>query len=333
MTQQRDEPSTGSGIANATDASAGADTDTVAEKALEGDFGGAADEAMDTINATLEEILQNFLGHLPLLVAGLLILLVTFVLAWIARRIAWRLLVRVRVKRSLKTLVVRFVSLGVWFLGVLLAAMVTFPGISPADALAGLGIGSIAVGLAFRDIFENFFAGVLILWRFPFENGDWIACKGITGRVVDVTVRNTTLKTTEGELVLIPNVDLYKNPVDVLTHDDSRRTEIAVGVAYDTDLSVARDTIAKALSSCKSINASKDTHVLASAFGPSSIDFDVVWWTDPTPMAMRESRDEVTHAIKRALDDANITIPFPQRTLSFLEPLDVTRKGDGQSDA
>ena len=299
--------------------------DGIVSALLEGRFRAFLDEALTTIRGTIEDILNNFLGHLPLLIAGLFILLVTLVFAWIVRRIAWRLLVRVRIKRSLKTLVVRFVSLGVWLLGIILAAMVTFPGISPSDAIAGLGIGSIAVGLAFRDIFENFFAGVLILWRFPFENGDWIQVKGITGRVVDVTVRNTTLKTTEGELVLIPNVDLYKNPVDVLTHDAERRTEITVGVAYDTDLKRAHDTLAKALTSCASVSKKHDTHVLASAFGPSSIDFDVVWWTDPTPMARRESRDEVTHAIKRALDDANITIPFPQRTLSFLEPLRVDK--------
>ncbi|GAB4515121.1 MAG: hypothetical protein Tsb0013_19590 [Phycisphaerales bacterium] len=216
---------------------------------------------------------------------------------------------------------------GCWLL---LAAMVMFPGLTPSKALAGLGIGSIAVGLAFKDIFENFFAGVLILWRFPFEPGDWIEVKGIEGRVIDVTVRNTVLRTVRGELVVIPNADLYKNPVDVLTNRDLRRIEEVCGVAYGEDVDAARDVIEEAVSSCESVSGAHEVQVFVRGFNTSSIDFEVAWWTGSTPLDRRRSRDEVLSSVKRALDDAGIEIPFPQRSVWFRSGLDVSKvDGDG----
>lgn len=277
----------------------------------------SVDAASDTVVATLRQIAEDFLAHLPMLAAGVLILLVTAVAAHVTRWGVQRLLRPVKARESLKVLVARFALLGLWALGLLVAAMVTFPGLTPSRALAALGLGSIAVGLAFKDIFENLFAGVLILWRFPFENGDFIECDGISGRVVDVTVRNTILRTVRGELVVLPNAIIFKNPVDVLTNRPERRIEVVCGVAYGEDVDASRDVIREAVESCDTVSSTRDVEIFAKEFGSSSIDFEVAWWTGSTPLDQRRSRDQVIAAVKRALDKHGIEIPFPYRTLTF----------------
>lgn len=287
----------------------------------------STEDAVSTVMDTVSGIVQSVLAHVPMLVAGTLVLAATFVLALITKAVVRRLLKNSGLRGSLRELTVRFTSIVVWGVGLLVAALVVFPGLTPSKALAGLGVGSIAIGLAFKDIFENFFAGVLILWKFPFENGDFISCDGILGKVEDVSIRNTLVRTVEGDLVILPNATLYKNAVDVLTDHDVRRTSIIVGVAYGEDIDESRDVIAEAVRSCDSVRNDPAPQVFANEFASSSVNFEVAWWTGSTPLARRESRDEVVAAIKRALDDAGIEIPFPYRTLTFAEPLAMRNDG------
>ncbi|MEM7755203.1 MAG: mechanosensitive ion channel family protein [Planctomycetota bacterium] len=296
------------------------DPDTLAEALT-------VENASETISQTLISIWESFLGHLPLLIAGILVLIATGVLSSVGRRVLRVFLGRTSFRDSLKELFERLLAFTVWAVGLLLAAMVVFPGVQPGDAIAALGVGSIAIGLAFRDIFENFFAGVLILWNFPFENGDFIACQGHEGRVVSVTVRNTVIETVEGVLVVLPNATIYKNAVDVLTHRDDRRVTITAGVAYGEDVGEARQVIRDAVDGCLSVRKGRPIEVFAQAFGSSSIDFEVTWWTGATPLEIRKSRDEVVEAVKRGLDEAGIEIPFPYRTLTFKDdsPVRVER--------
>jgi small-conductance mechanosensitive channel len=187
------------------------------------------------------------------------------------------------------------------------------------------------VGFAFKDIFENFFAGVLILWRFPFEDGDYIACQDFVGRVEDVTIRNTMLRRPTGELVVVPNAIIFKNPVDILTNRSVRRYTVTVGVAYAEDAGEARKVITEAVRRCETVSKDRDLEIFAAEFGDSSLDFEVTWWAGATPLQSRQSRDEVVLAVKRALDEAGIEIPFPYRTLTFKEPLETVR-GDRQGE-
>jgi small-conductance mechanosensitive channel len=274
---------------------------------------------------TLHEVWLGFLSHLPFLIVGVVILLATALAALLVKRSARKAMRRVSVRRSLKDLASRFASIAVWTAGLMLAAMVVFPDLSPRDALAALGIGSLAIGLAFKDIFENFFAGILILWRFPFEVGDFIECEGLVGSVEDITVRNTLLRTTEGVLVIVPNATIYKNPVDVLTSQSLRRISIECGIAYSEPVAPAREVIRKAVTACDTVSDNHPADVFAREFADSSINFEVAWWTGSRPIDQRRSRDEVVEAIKTALDEAGIEIPFPYRTLTFKQPLKVER--------
>lgn len=285
--------------------------------------------AAETVENSLLDIWESFLGHLPLLFAGILTLVFVGLLARITRGVLRRAMKRTRLRRSLQELLTRLIYLGLWGLGLLFAAMVVFPGLSPTKALGGLGLASVAIGFAFKDIFENFFAGLLILWRYPFDQGDFIEVGDIEGRIVEITVRNTLLRRTTGELIVVPNSKLFTEPVDVLTDERYRRVEVVCGVAYDEDVAQAVEVIREALDSCETVSRDRDRHVLPQGFGSSSIDIDILWWTGARPIEIRDSRAEVVTAVKSALDRAGIEIPFPYRTITFKGPGPAERGEDG----
>jgi small-conductance mechanosensitive channel len=248
------------------------------------------------------------------------------------RTIANKAMKRSKLRRSLRELLRQLVYVAIWFVGLMLAAMIVFPGLTPTRALGGLGLLSVAVGFAFKDIFENFFAGVLLLWRFPFEPGDFIQCDDIMGKVEETTIRMTIIRKPTDELIVVPNSFLLHNPVEVLTTKPLRRVSIMTGVAYDVDADEAVKVIEEALKDCETVDQDHEPQVFANGFGSSSIDIEVSWWCDSTPLGHRRSRGEVVRAIKRTLDAKGMEIPFPYRTLTFKEPLSLHRLNGGEGD-
>lgn len=281
------------------------------------DLSGAVNVVVDSI----QSLWKDFLAQSPLIIAGLIALLVTALVNRLLHGVVSRVCRRSRLRISLQDLLLQLVTIGVWIVGLLLAAVIVFPGLTPSKALAVLGIGSVAIGFAFKDIFENFFAGVLILWKYPFDKGDFVACDGLTGRIEEITIRMTMIRQVDGQLVVVPNAFLFKNPVDVLTSRRVRRMTVICGVAYDTDLEQARGVLEQAVRECSTVRDDPPIEIFAQEFADSSINFEVTWWTGSTPLATRESRDEVVRNVKRAFDEAGIEIPFPQRTLWLPEPV------------
>ncbi|QDU39055.1 Small-conductance mechanosensitive channel [Maioricimonas rarisocia] len=287
-----------------------------------------------TTNVVSESLYAMWLDALersPLIVAGLFALLVTWLVSRITIAILRRMLPRARLGPSLQDLVLQLATIGIWLVGITVAAVIVFPGMTPAKVLTVLGLSSVAVGFAFKDIFENFFAGILILWKYPFDRGDFIDCGEVHGRIEEITIRMTMIRQVDGQLIVVPNSYLFKNPVDVLTSQPSRRVTIICGVAYGADLDESREVIRKAVDACETVKTDQPVQIFAQEFGASSMNFEVTWWTDPKPVDIRRSRDEVVGAVKRALDQAGIEIPFPQRTLWFPEPL-ATRRSDSEDE-
>lgn len=291
-----------------------------------GDF--SVSNAWDLLMESLLDMFQGFVQHLPNLLIALVVLVLGWALSWAAQKAYWRLVRDRRLRRSLKDLFAKLISITVWTLALLAASVVVFPSVKPESILAGLGLSSIAIGFAFKDVVENFFAGFLILIREPLEIGDFIKCDNVEGKVETITIRDTLIRQTDGQRVVVPNGMLFKNPVWIRTDQEERRVSVICGVAYDVDLEEAQGVIQKALEGLDSIVGSREVEVYAHEFGSSSIDFEVTWWTGSKPGEIRRSKDEVVRAIKAALDDAGIEIPFPYRTLTFKEPLSVEQGGE-----
>lgn len=293
------------------------------------------DRSVRHVSQSLRQLWRDFLARLPLIFVGGLILVITTGVDHLAAFIVRRSSRQARLRSSLQDLMVQLSTFVTWVVGLMIAAIVVFPGMTPAKLLTVLGLGSVALGFAFKDIFENFFAGILILWRFPFDKGDFIQCSGLSGQVEDITIRMTQIRRVDGELVVVPNAVLFKNPVDVLTSLPLRRTSITCGVAYREDVGRCRELIEQAVRDCPTVALEKPVEVFAEELASSSINFSVTWWTGSAPLEIRRSRDEVIEAIKAALDAADVEIPFPQRTIHFQTPLVTRANGhtNAQADA
>jgi small-conductance mechanosensitive channel len=270
------------------------------------------------IASELYELWLGFLQALPRCGFALLALLLTVAAAKLAPRAVLRLSGRALHRQSLRDLVRQLTFTAVWIVGALVAAMIAAPSLTPGRLIAVVGLGSVAIGFAFKDIFENFFAGVLILWRFPLETGDLIECKGIEGRVEDITIRMTLLRRMDGQLVALPNAMLFKNPVTVRTNRSDRRTMIAVAIENTDDADRARKVLHDAVAACPSVSKEQPVQVFAREFGDGSIVFDVGWWSGSQPGDVRSARDEAIRAVKRALEGAGIKLPA--HTLTVVEP-------------
>ena len=274
----------------------------------------------------LESMWAGLVKLLPLIAIAAFTLLLTWLLARLFCSAFKATLEKSKLRKSLKELFITLLKSTVWTLGVLIAITIIFPSLTPAKLLTALGLGSVAVGLAFKDIFENFFAGILIMLRKPMRIGDYVQCEGIEGKVESISVRETYLRQTDDQLILVPNSFLFKNPVSILTDKALRRFEIIVGVAYGENVDQARSVIEQAFHEIAIIEKSKPIEVYAREFNSSSLDFTVRWWAASTPLDMHITRDQVVTSVKAALDNKNIEIPFPYRTLTFKEPLSIANK-------
>ena len=285
---------------------------------------------MDSVNETavlletLSDQWQALVTASPRIGLALAALLVTWILARLIRFVIGQVTRRMRMRKNLTDVLSMLASTALWLLGWLIALTIVFPTVTPGKALTTLGLGSIAIGFAFKDTFENFLAGILILLREPFAISDYVACGDIEGQIEQITIRDTHVRQTDGQLVVVPNHVLFQNPVTVRTDRDLRRTTIICGVAYGENVDEARSVIKAAVTQVDTVRDDvKDVQVFAREFNSSSIDFEVTWWTGSRPVDIRQSRDQVVAAIKAALDRAGIEIPFPYRTLTFKEPLQL----------
>lgn len=273
----------------------------------------------------LEAMGKAFVQALPSLIIALVVLFATWVVARIAVSAVSRLTGRTNLRDDLKQLIDTLIRLVVWIFGVLIALTVAIPSFTPAGAFASLGVGALAIGFAFQDIFENFLAGVLIMLREKMNIGDTIECEGLLGKVEKITLRETHIRQFSGELTVVPNSMLFKNPVEIYTDQPLRRFDIVVGVSYDTDLSKAQPVIQSAVESIEAVDKEKGVVVFAQEFNSSSVDFLVQWWTNTVDQDLRQTKSEIVFAVKAALDEAGIEIPFPYVTNTFKEPLPVQK--------
>lgn len=280
-----------------------------------------------TLRGQLQKMGESFIEALPNMAIALFIILVTWIIARFAAKIADTIVGRTEVRASLKTLIDTLVRVAIWITGLFIAAVVVIPSLTPASLLAGLGIGAVAIGFAFQDIFENFFAGVLIMLREKMQIGDVIECEGIKGKVEHITLRETHVRKLSGELTVVPNSILFKNPVEILTDMDHRRFQVVVGVSYDSNLDHASDVIRRAVENAEDVLVTKGVDIFAQEFNASSVDFLVRWWAESSPRAGWDSKDKVIRAIKAGLDDARIDIPFPHVTHTFKETVPVSQLG------
>ncbi|HEX8998806.1 MAG TPA: mechanosensitive ion channel family protein [Blastocatellia bacterium] len=276
---------------------------------------------------TIRGLGESLLARAPYIVIGLIVFLAFLLLARIVKRAIRTAGERTRLDVNLADLLGRLAMLGITALGIFVAAVVIFPTFKPGDLITGLGITSVAIGFAFKDILQNFFAGILILWRQPFVVGDQIRSGNYEGTVEEINVRSTRLKTYEGERAVLPNGDVYTNAVLVRTAYDKRRVRFTVGVGYPDSLEQARATIHRVLKETDGVLDDPGPWVYVAELAPSSVNFNVYFWVMSQQANVLAVSDRVATGIKLALDDAGIDMPFPHTVVLFHDQTN-TRQSD-----
>ncbi|MDC7785055.1 mechanosensitive ion channel family protein [Rhodoplanes sp. TEM] len=282
-------------------------------------------QSIDPAVQVVEGYIEGFVAVVPRLGIAALVFLV-FMLAAAGAAHAVRSVLQRRDRSDLGRLLGSFVRWAVLLFGFLVFATIVFPSIKPADLLSTLGIGSVAIGFAFKDVLQNWLSGLLILYRRPFRPGDQIVSGAFEGTVERIEARATLIRTYDGELVVIPNSDIYTRAVTVRTAFPRRRSEYDVGIGYGDDVERACAVILAALKDVPEIEPDPPAEAIPWALDGSAVIVKVMWWSDPRRLAVVRTRGRVVAAIKRALSEAAIDLPFPTCTILLH---DQTEEADG----
>lgn len=273
----------------------------------------------ERIQESMLDLIDGFIKLLPGITFAILIILLTSYAANLSRRLIRKTSERLVKSPSLQLLAMQIARIGTWTVGLIIAATAVFPDLKLGDIVGLLGLGSVAIGFAFQDIFKNFLAGVLLLIEEPFSLGDQVIIETYEGTVQSIKIRSTQIKTYTGELVEIPNALVFTSPVRVMTYFQYRRTDLDIGVDYNTSLEVAKQLFLETIDHVNGVLKYPEPEVDAIGFGASSIDFKVRYWTKPERAEVRRIQSKVAIAIKIACDEAGITIPYPIRTVHFYD--------------
>ena len=267
------------------------------------------------------EIVVGFVERIPYFVASIIVILIFWFLSIVFKKVVYKLLGSRSRHQNLVKVFQRVGGALIIFIGFMIAMVIAVPGFTPAKLIGALGIGSVAIGFAFKDIFQNLLSGILLLISEPFRIGDQIVSGDYEGTVEDIKIRATTIKTYDGRQVVIPNSDLYTSALTVNTAYKQRRLQVAVGIGYEDDIEAAKAEILQALDKVESVSKKAQPSVIATGFGDSTIDLMVRWFIEDGTQANKvTSIHQVIVEIKSALDTAGVNIPFPIRTIDLSDP-------------
>jgi small conductance mechanosensitive channel len=255
---------------------------------------------------------------LPNIVLAAVVVAVAFLLARVFARLVGSAMERLSDNRQVTDLATTLTRTATVVAGLFAGLSILHLDGVVTSLLAGVGVVGLALGFAFQDIAANFMSGVLMALQRPFRVGDLIETGDHFGTVERVDLRVTRIRTMQGEDVLIPNREVYNNALINHTRTSERRIDIDVGVAYSDDLEQAGQVVETALRGLDESLDDRPVQVFFKEFGGSSINFSARFWIRSTSQAeYLSAQSKGIIAIKHALDDAGLSIPFPIRTLDF----------------
>lgn len=250
--------------------------------------------------------LRELIRLLPNIAVAALILVVGFFIAKLARNLAKKLFKRIHHNETLKNLFTSLIY--IFLLGVTVFAALSVLQLDKAvtSILAGAGIVGLALAFAFQDIAANFMSGIFLSLRRPIHVGDIVQIKDFMGKVEEVNLRDTVIRTFQGQMVIIPNKDVFQNPIENYSLLGKRRMDLTVGVSYGDDLEKVKEVTLRAVDGIKGLTSDQDTSMFYQEFADSSITFMLRLWVKvPEQVDYLQVRSEA------------IMLPFPVRTLDF----------------
>ena len=283
---------------------------------------------ISTLLDKMQAMLNGFIVLLPNIVLALIVFAIFFFVARAIKRVVRNLTRDRREARNLGMVLGRLAQGTTILVGLFIALSIVIPSLKANDLVQLLGISGVAIGFAFRDILQNFLAGILILLTEPFQIDDQIVFKDFEGTVENIQTRATTIRTYDGRRIVIPNSELFTNSVTVNTAFEHRRLEYDVGIGYGDDIEVAKRLMLEAIDSVEGVLKDPAPEALVMELAESSVNIRARWWINP-PRRQDElnSRDKVISALKQKVYVENgIDLPYPTRQILFH---DQTEETDG----
>ncbi len=275
-------------------------------------------EAASIVTGKLEGWLKGAIEILPNFAVAILVVLVFIGLAKLIKWGIKKIFSREHGNTAVLNLVASIFYVITLLIGLFIALGLLNLDKTVTSLLAGAGIIGLALGFAFQDIAANFLSGILMAFRKPLQIGDHVETNDYTGTVLKINMRTTSLRTFQGQEVMIPNKDVFNSPIKNYTKRGERRVDLEVGVSYGDDLEKVEKLVLDTTKQLKGVDQNQDIRLEYTEFGDSSINFRLSFWLeDIQQKSYMQTRSGAIKAIKVAFDRNNVTIPFPIRTLDF----------------
>lgn len=281
--------------------------------------------ALDNLVAKLQGWFNTFIEYIPNFVLAILVMSVSYFAARYISKLVSKLVAKRVEQKSITNAIARVTAVVVVALGLFMALGVMNLGKALTSLLAGAGVVGLAIGLALQGTLANTFAGLILSFRKKIQIGNWVETTGYSGEVIDINLKDFTLREADNNIVIIPNKTILENPLKNYSLTTKMRVFLECGVGYESDLEqvqqLTKEVIANTFDQVKS---PVDVEFYYTEFGDSSINYLCRFWIDAESMLEKlRSKTMAIIEIKKAYDKAGINIPFPIRTLQFDNKLNV----------
>lgn len=260
---------------------------------------------------------REFIKLLPNMALAILVLVLGFFVAKIVRNAIRKYIHKHTKHRAIKDLFSSFVYIFIICVSIFIALSILKLQGTVTSLLAGAGIVGLGLAFAFQDIAANFISGIFIILRKPLRVGQIVSTKDYMGCVEEINLRDTVIRTFQGQMVIIPNKDILQNPIENFSMLGKRRMDLEVGVSYGEDLETVKQITLDAVKKV-SVRTDDEITMFYKEFGDSAITLELrIWINSPEQPIWLQGRSEAIMLLKRAYDENKIVIPFPIRTLDF----------------
>jgi small-conductance mechanosensitive channel len=267
---------------------------------------------------------RDFIRSIPFFIFGLFILALSAGAGWLATRNT-RAFLRRRVRaKLLRGVFAHGAGFFVFLAGTYIVLRVSGLTQLALTVVGGTGLIGLAVGIAFRDITENFLASLFLSMQRPFETGDLIEVVGVTGFVQQLNIRTTVVMTLDGNLVQVPNALVYKSTLRNFTANPNRRETFTVGIGYDDSIDKAQEVARKVLADHPAVLNDPEPWVLADGLGQATVNLRIYFWLNGKEHSWLKVRSSVIRLVKRAFQQPGISMPDEAREVVFPRGIPVT---------
>lgn len=275
-------------------------------------------KAYHLIQSKLLIWLREFVRLLPNIAIASLVIVLGFYFAKLIRKLSQKVFHRFTQHDTVSNLFSSFVYILCIGVTLFVALSVLHLDKAVTSILAGAGIAGIALAFAFQDIAANFMAGILLSIRRPLVIGDLVKSNDVMGKVITINMRDTIIQTFQGQMVMVPNKEIFQNSLENFTRSGKRRIDLKVGVSYGDDLDKVKEVTLQAVKTVSVLDPEQLPRMFYDEFADSSINFTLQLWINSTEQPIFwQGQSEAIMLIKKAYDENGITIPYPIRTLDF----------------